>query len=49
MNQKTIRLLDSYALHTDQSKKEVRKLWKSLNWQEKTKERKRIKKELAEE
>ena len=49
MNQKTIRLLDSYALHTDQSKKEVRKWWKLLNWKEKTKERKRIKEELAEE
>ena len=49
MNQKTIKLLNAYASKTEQSKKELRKWWNSLSWVEKTREKKRIEAELAEE
>ena len=49
MNQKMIKLLNAYASKTDQSKKEIRKWWNSLSWEQKTQERKKIQAELAEE
>jgi hypothetical protein len=49
MNQKTIKMLNAFATKTEQSKKEVRNWWKSLNWLERSKERKRIQNELTEE
>ncbi len=49
MNQKTVKLLNNYARLHNKKKREVRRWWLSLNWKERTQERKKILKELQQE
>ncbi len=49
MNQRTAKLLHSYALYSDTKVDELKRWWKSLSWLEKTRERKRMQAELFEE
>ncbi len=47
MNRTASKLLTSYATATDRNRKDVKRWWKSLSWQERTLERKRIEQELG--
>lgn len=49
MNEKTAKLLKRYAAHTEKNMNDLKRWWNSLSWEEKTRERERIKKEMAEE
>ncbi len=47
MNQKTAKLLRSYATYADMNYKELKKWWNSLSWRERTIERKRMIEDLG--
>ena len=47
MNRTAAKLLNTYATTTGRSHREVKRWWKSLSWQERTAERKRIEEELG--
>lgn len=49
MNEKTAKLLKRYAAHTEKNMNDLKRWWNSLSWEEKTRERERIKKEMEEE
>ena len=42
MNQKTAKMLKKWATHTSGDYEKLKKWWVSLNWQQKTRERKKI-------
>ena len=46
MNQRTVHLLNAYARLTGQTVRQVRQWWYRMSWQERTRERKRIEREL---
>lgn len=47
MNEKTIKILKKYARRTGQGEEQVKQWWNSLDWRERTSERRRILAELA--
>lgn len=47
MNEKTGKMLSKYARQVGKSAKEIKRWWESLRWTERSRERKRIKKELV--
>ena len=47
MNQRTVKLLKKYALHTGQGSKEVKRWWNALPWTQRAGERKRLLRETG--
>lgn len=47
MNKTVAKLLSKYAVISEQNNKELKKWWNTLDWREKTIERKRIEEELG--
>ncbi len=47
MNQKNVKLLRKYSSLTGRNHNELKKWWNSLNWIEKTEEKKKIIKEIS--
>ncbi|MCH8074917.1 MAG: hypothetical protein IIC13_03740 [SAR324 cluster bacterium] len=49
MNQRTVKLLKKYALHTGQGSKEVKRWWNALPWTQRAGERKRLLRETGQQ
>lgn len=47
MNRKVSKLLSKYAVVSEQKVDDLKKWWNTLNWQEKTRERIRMQKQLG--
>ena len=47
MNRTVSKLLDRYAAHAETDSRKLKKWWKTLSWQEKTAERKRMEAEMG--